>query len=78
LSLSGERERIFNTGMACCNCQLAEEETAHPANYRGCRLAKEEMREKKPQGTPKTTTGRAFAAKFIKASVSFAAALEAT
>jgi hypothetical protein len=25
----------------CCNCQLAEGKTAHPANYQGCRHAKE-------------------------------------
>jgi hypothetical protein len=38
---------------ACCNCQLAEGERPHPANYRGYKLAKEEMQKKKPQGTPK-------------------------
>jgi hypothetical protein len=43
---------------------LAEEERAHPANYRGCKHAKEEMKKKKPQGTPKPTTGRVFATKF--------------
>jgi hypothetical protein len=55
--LPGEGERISTP--ACCNCQLAEGETAHPANYRRCRHAQEEMR-KKPQGTPKRTTGRVF------------------
>jgi hypothetical protein len=54
---------------------LAEGERADPANYHGCRHAKEEIRKKKPQGTPDTTTGRVFAAKFINPSVSFAAAL---
>jgi hypothetical protein len=29
----------------CCNCQLAEGEKPHPANYRGYKLAKE-MRKK--------------------------------
>jgi hypothetical protein len=33
------------------------------------------MRKRKPHGTPKTTTGRVFAAKFINPSVSSAAAL---
>jgi hypothetical protein len=33
------------------------------------------MRKKKPQGTPNTTNGRVFAAKFINPSVSFAATL---
>jgi hypothetical protein len=69
-----ERENAFSTP-ACCNCQLAERETAYPANYHGCKHAKEEMRKKKPQGKPKTTTGRVFATKFINQSVSFAAAL---
>jgi hypothetical protein len=55
---------------------LAEGETAHPANYCGCRHAKEEMRRKrKPQGTPKNTTGRVFSSSFTKPTVSFAAAL---
>jgi hypothetical protein len=61
---------------ACCNCQLAEGETEHPANYRRCRHAKEEMRKKKkPQGTLKNTTGRVFSSTFTKPTVSFAAAL---
>jgi hypothetical protein len=61
---------------ACCNCQLAEGETAHPANYRGFRYAKEEMRrKKKPQGAPKNTTGKVFSSNFTKPTVSFAAAL---
>jgi hypothetical protein len=59
---------------ACCNCQFAEGETAHPANYRGCRHAKEEMR-KKPRGISKNTTGRVFSSNTAKAYVSFAAAL---
>jgi hypothetical protein len=54
---------------------LAEGETTHPANYRGYKHAKEEMRKKKCQGTPKTTTGKVFATKYINPSVSFAAAL---
>jgi hypothetical protein len=33
------------------------------------------MRKKKPQGSPKTTTGRVFAARFINPSVSFTVAL---
>jgi hypothetical protein len=59
----------------CCNCQLTEGQTAHPTNYRGCKHAKEEMQKKKQKGTPKNATGRVFASKFIKPSVSFAAAL---
>jgi hypothetical protein len=61
---------------ACCNCQLAEGEKAHPANYRGCRHDKEEwLKKKKPQETPKNKTGRVFSSNFIKPNVFFAAAL---
>jgi hypothetical protein len=51
---------------------LAEGETAHPANYRGYRNAKEEM-QKKWQGMPKSTTGRMFSSILIKPPLSFAA-----
>jgi hypothetical protein len=37
----------------CCICRLAEREKPHPANYRGCRHAKEELQRKKSH---KTTT----------------------
>jgi hypothetical protein len=47
----------------CCNCQLAEGQAAHPANYRDCRHAKEEIQKRKAQGTPKNTTGRVFSSK---------------
>jgi hypothetical protein len=69
-----EKENASPTPV-CCNCQLAEGEKAHPANYRGCKHAKKEKGKKKPQGTPKPTTGRVFTTKLIKPSVSFAAAL---
>jgi hypothetical protein len=67
--------RNATSTQACCNCQLAEGETAHPANYCSCRYAKEEMQKKKPQGTPKNTTGRVFSSNLMKPSVSFVAAL---
>jgi hypothetical protein len=38
---------------ACCNCRLAEREKDHPANYRGCKHAKEELQKRKAQRTPK-------------------------
>jgi hypothetical protein len=50
-----EKENASSTP-ACCNCQLAGGEKAHPANYRGCRHAKEELQKKKP-GKSKNTTG---------------------
>jgi hypothetical protein len=59
----------------CCNCRLAEGEKVHPANYRGCRHAKEELQKRKSQRTPKTTTGRVFSSNLTTPSVSFAAAL---
>jgi hypothetical protein len=54
----------------CCNCRLAEGENPHPANYRGCRHAKDEM-----QRTPKTTTGRLIPSMLTAPGMSFAAAL---
>jgi hypothetical protein len=40
-----EKENASSTP-ACCNCQLAGEK-AHPANYCGCRHAREELQKKK-------------------------------
>jgi hypothetical protein len=54
---------------------LAEGEKAHPANYRGCRHAKEELQKRKSQRTPKTTTGRVFSSILTTPGISFAAAL---
>jgi hypothetical protein len=59
----------------CCNRRLAEGEKPHPANYRGCRHAKEEMQKKKSQRTPRTTTGRVFSSNLTTPGMSFAAAL---
>jgi hypothetical protein len=54
---------------------LAEGEAAHPANYRGCKHAKEELlKKRKPQGPPKPA-GRVFSSKPVQANVTFAAAL---
>jgi hypothetical protein len=48
-----------NSSPHCCNCKLAEGERPHPANYRGCKLAKDEMlRRRTPQTESKNTTGR--------------------
>jgi hypothetical protein len=52
-----------------------EGEKAHPAKYRGCRHAKEELQRRKTQRTPKTTTGRVFTSNIITPGVCFAAAL---
>jgi phage terminase large subunit-like protein len=59
----------------CCNCRLAEGQTPHPANYRGCRHAKEEMQKDKSQRAPRTTTGRVFSSNLTAPGASFAAAL---
>jgi hypothetical protein len=37
-----ERENASST-LTCCNCQLAEGEAAHTANYHGCSHVKDEM-----------------------------------
>jgi hypothetical protein len=34
---------------ACCNCKLSEGEKPHPSNYRGCKVAKEEIQRKRAQ-----------------------------
>jgi hypothetical protein len=60
---------------ASCNCQLAEGEKPHPANYRGCRHAREELQRRKAQRAPKTATGRVFCSNLTTPGVSFAAAL---
>jgi hypothetical protein len=54
---------------------LAEGETPHPANYRGCSQAKEELQSKRPQKSTKTTAGRVFSSTLATPGVSFAAAL---
>jgi hypothetical protein len=68
-----EKENASSTPV-CCNCQLAEVEKAHPANYRGCRHAKEEL-QKKLQGKSMNTTGRVFSSTFIKPQLPFTARL---
>jgi hypothetical protein len=60
---------------ACCNCQLAEGEKPHPAHYRGCRHAREELQRRKAQRAPKTAAGRVFSSNLTTPGVSFAAAL---
>jgi hypothetical protein len=70
---SPERDNAASTP-ACCNCQLAEGEKPHPANYRGCRHAKE-LQKKKSQRTPKTITGRVFSSNLTMPGVSFTATL---
>jgi hypothetical protein len=52
-----------------------EGEKPHPANYRGCRHAKEEMQKKKSQRTSRTTTGKVFFSNFTTTGLSFAAAI---
>jgi hypothetical protein len=72
-----EKENKSSTP-ACCNCRLEEGESPHPAKYRGCRHAKEQLKRKKSQKTPKTTTGRVFTSTPSTPDVSFAAALRGT
>jgi hypothetical protein len=65
--LSIETEPIFSTDML--QLQLAKGETAHPANYRGCRHVKEGLGKRKSQRTPRTTTGRVFCSNFTTPTV---------
>jgi hypothetical protein len=47
----------------------------HPTKYLGCRHAEEEVRKKKTQRTPRTTTGREFSSNLTTPGTSLAAAL---
>jgi hypothetical protein len=69
-----EKENTLPT-QVCCNRQMVEGEKPHPANYRGCRHAKEELQREKIQRAPKPTTGRVFSSNTVIPGVSFAAAL---
>jgi hypothetical protein len=61
---------------SCCNCKLAEGETPHPSNYRGCSHAQDEIRKRKAKRAPKPTTGRVFSSSHATPGVSYAAALK--
>jgi hypothetical protein len=55
---------------------LAEGENLHPANYRGCRHAKEEVQKKKSQRTLRTTyKGRMLSSNFTTPGVYFTVGL---
>jgi hypothetical protein len=69
-----EKENASSTP-ACCNCRLADGEKPHPANYRGCSHAKEELQKKKLQRAPKITKERVFSSVRTTPGVSFAVAL---
>jgi hypothetical protein len=69
-----EQENAATTP-AYCNCQLAEGEKPHAANYRGCKHAREELQRRKAQTAPKTATGRVISSNLTTPGVSFAAAL---
>jgi hypothetical protein len=43
---------------ACCNRRLAEGEKPHPANYRDCRKAKEELQTRRHRERPYLSLGR--------------------
>jgi hypothetical protein len=56
-------------------CRLAEGDKAQPANYRGCRHAKEQLQKRESQRTPKTTTARLFSSNLTTPTLTFATAL---
>lgn len=65
-----------NSSPSCCNCKLAEGEKPHPANYRGCKLAKEEMlRRRTLPAPPKEAAGRTCSSKLVIPTSLYAAAL---
>jgi hypothetical protein len=66
-----------NSKPTCCNCRLEDGEEPHPSNYRGCKMAKEELQKKKAQKPQvKETMGRAITTRLVSSSVSFAKALK--
>jgi hypothetical protein len=67
-------KRNASSQPACCNCELVEGKSVHPANYRGCSHAREVLRVKKSQATLKTAA-RVFTSNFATPALSFAAAL---
>jgi hypothetical protein len=69
-----EKENTSSTP-SCCNCNLADGEKPHPSNYRGCSLAKEEIRRRRSQREPKNKTGRVFSSKYATPDLSFATAV---
>jgi hypothetical protein len=61
---------------ACCNCKLTEREKPHPSIYRGCKLAKEEMQNRRAQKLQaKEPAGRVFSTRLVTPTVSFAEAV---
>jgi hypothetical protein len=61
--------------LTCCNCKLADGKEPSPSNYRSCRHAKEQVRKRKSQREPKTTTGRVFTSRHTTPGLPFAAVL---
>jgi len=62
-----------NSSPSCYNCKG---ERPRPTNYRGCKVAKEEMVTRKiPQAELKNTAGRTIASRLVNASISYAATL---
>jgi hypothetical protein len=58
------------------NCKLAEERP-HPSNYRGCKLAREELQKRKIQKSQtKELAGRVFSSRLATPTVSFAGAVK--
>jgi hypothetical protein len=60
---------------ACCNCKLTDGEKPHPSNYRGCKLAKEEMQKRTQKPQAKEQTGMVFTTRRVTHTISFAEAV---
>lgn len=71
-----ESVKESNSTPRCCNCMLKEAERPHPAYYRGCSAAKNEMQRKKNQKSAKYgETPRRFSSRLITPGHSFDAAV---
>jgi hypothetical protein len=54
------QEKDSAASISCCNCKWVHGEEPNLSNYPGCRHARGEMRKRKLQGAPKTTSGILF------------------
>jgi len=74
-----EKENRMSTP-ACCNCKLAEGENPYTSNYRGCKLAREELQKRKnlklPLPQTKESTDSVFSTRVATPTVSFAEAVK--
>jgi hypothetical protein len=73
--ISGTTDSIYCDTSAGSSRPYLPDALRHPSNYRGCSHAREEVRRRKAQRTPKNTTGRVFSSNYTTPGISFLVAL---